>query len=157
MDILNLLSNVLRPQPQPQAMTRITHTPVYWAPGPKGVEGGFSPQMNAIVMNPTYNPQDNPNLQNISATLRHESSHALLWNNPQVLQSIASYFKANPGTPQEKRLVQLGYDKGTVGTEAPAYAVEGNYLTGPPSAVDQYTSRMPDSVRKKYLSLMGVQ
>lgn len=143
---------------EPQAMTRITRTPVRWSSDLAGDTFGQY-QNGGITMNQDLLPQHNADPESMSNILRHESVHALM--PPEARKGIEAYFNANPGDAKVGRenLAQLdpraaASNSGLAG-EAPAYAVQG-YRFGLPSEriITEYLKHMPDSIRQKYLQLL---
>lgn len=157
MDLIGLIRNFI--EGQPQAYSRTTRTPIYWNK-PGMLEGSYAGQYNpisqSININPDQLPQNNPNMQQMSGILRHEQVHALLPGS--VTDSIEQYYKQNPQkaqTASQELQRYPGYSGSDVPYEAPAYLANKEYLGQPVSAAHEYASRMPDNIRKTYLSLIG--
>jgi hypothetical protein len=142
----------------PQAMTRVTHTPVRWGGAPADSYGAYYPANDAIRINPEKLPQWNPNPEYLSNIMRHEQVHALLPGETQ--KQIEGYFDQNPAIAAVGRTEMARFDSDAaksnrgLSIEAPAYAVQGYKFGLPDDIVDQYQSRMPEGVRRRYQKLL---
>jgi hypothetical protein len=143
----------------PQAMTRVTHTPVRWGGQAAGSFGSYRPLNDSIRLDPERLPQWNPPEEYLSNILRHEQVHALQQRG-DVIPRIQQYFDQNPALAAVGRteLSRLDDDAGGsnrgLATEAPAYAVQGYRFGLGDDIVDQYRSRMPAGAQKKYDRLL---
>lgn len=141
----------------PQAMTRVTRTPVRWGGTPEDSFGAYYPGNDAIRINPEKLPQWNANPEHMSNVLRHEQVHALLPD--QVAKSIQGYFDENPaiagrGRPELGRIDSAMESNRGLSIEGPAYAVQGYKFNMGDEIVDRYRERMPDNVRRQYELLL---
>jgi hypothetical protein len=142
----------------PQAMTRVTRTPVTWGGQAEGSFGSYNPGSGAIRLDPERLPQWNANPEYMSNVLRHESAHAVI--PMQTRDQIEADFNANPAIAAVGRAELSQVDPAAGATnrglaaEAPAYAVQGYRFGLPDDIVERYKSRMPPAVRKQYEKLL---
>lgn len=162
----------------PVAMTRQTHTPIYSMYPPlrwdqwnwrrpigslsdvtnqlANVVGGYSNKANAMLLNPAYYPPSSmmPDNKQLGGTIRHESVHALLANNPKALAALDAYYKGGGGANANQFVTKLGYPAGAVATEGPAYAVSGELQNSPSDMKDLQATMGPD-VWAQYQKLLS--
>lgn len=147
---------------QPDAMSRVTRTPIYW--------GGVTDPNNfaqhssvdhAIYMNKNIFPQDQMPSDLQSGVLRHEQVHALMDQNPQAIQNMNNYMSMHPDVVGRSReafddpRAARVYTPEQVAKEAPAYMAQGINIAAKPNSREDYINAMPDAIRQRYLRLLG--
>lgn len=169
-DVIGQLQDLYRNKMlgQPAGYAEPTHTPYYYSkmdnPNQTAEYNPYSGNINISQEWADKLRQSNPALLN--QIINHEQVHKLLAGPMMdLLPSMTSlkmmqYVWSNPQefAQMKQELGSLGSPSaiGNIAQEAPAYATEGRYMGNHPNdRLQQYTRRMPDSVKKTYMTLVG--